>query len=472
METNSDEWSASSTDAIEISLVVPFEGGSKPLHSFKPTTTSSIFGEDETISGYQGLRINIRYNACDMRPGLQIMYKKKTKTANDRNTLNLKDVLESYLPRSAFDKTAIFDAAIQDSSYTSWKPPGDLWKTIQSGNQTYEVWKGNLADLAVQKTVKRIQILVSFFIEGGTPIELKEPEWSLRRWTVFFLYHKKKVCPNVPPYIFMGYSTIYQYFFVEPARVPSKVETLNFNLPFQHLSLSLLPCRSRISQFIILPPFQSGGNGSRFYNAIFDYYLKDNQTVELTVEDPNEAFDDMRDLNDLARLRMIPEFVKIKLNSSLTVSKNSEIPREIVNTSALEDLRKSIKIAPRQFNRVFEMQLLSQLSSPQNDLKTGDPSKNEPKSNRHDYRLWKLLVKSRLFHHNRDSLIQLDYADRIEKLEQTLWNVENDYQRLLKAYDKRSSPKVVESLHPVVDHKRLSSDEVVEDNHVNKKAKI
>ncbi|KAI1003945.1 Histone acetyltransferase type B catalytic subunit [Podosphaera aphanis] len=460
MEDALDEWSTNSNDAIQISLVVPSEQGSKPIYSFRPRMSCAIFGEEENIAGYKDLKISIRYHACDMRPGLQITYSKKMKTIGDQGPTNLKEIFESYLPRSAFEKGSVFDAAIKDPSYSTWRPPGELWKTIQSGNQTYEVWRGNLADLAVQQMVKRIQILVSFFIEGGIPIELKEPDWSLQRWTIFFLYRKKNFESSMSSYIFMGYSTVYQYYFVSAAQGESGIaKTLDFKFPITPTPSSSLPCRSRISQFIILPPFQGAGNGSRFYNAIFDYYLKHSQTVEITVEDPNEAFDDLRDLNDLARLRMIPEFKKLTINTAFVPRKSDVIPGEIINRSILDNIRKDLKIAPRQFARVVEMQLLSLISP---ELRSDSIMKgNVPRSsaNKHEYRLWKLLVKARLFLHNRDTLIQLDYPDRIEKLEQTLWNVEQDYERLLRAHETRSSPKLSDSNLSSLGEKGSNSDE-------------
>ena len=62
--------------------------------------TYSIFGDEERIFGYQGLKINLRYNACDMRPGLQISYKKKFKAVGETHPTDLKEVLEPYLPKS------------------------------------------------------------------------------------------------------------------------------------------------------------------------------------------------------------------------------------------------------------------------------------------------------------------------------------------------------------------------------------
>ena len=98
--------STESNEAVNISLVVPGDGGLKTLHSFNPKMTYSIFGEQEMIFGYQGLKINLRYNACDMRPGLQIMYTKKFKTVGETSPTDLREVLEPYLPKSEYCDTS------------------------------------------------------------------------------------------------------------------------------------------------------------------------------------------------------------------------------------------------------------------------------------------------------------------------------------------------------------------------------
>jgi len=419
--------------------------------------TYSIFGDEETIFGYQGLKINLRYNACDMRPGVQILYTKKFKTLGETSATDLKSVLEPYLPKTAFEKSAVFETAIADASYADWTPPGELCKTIEVGGQIYEVWKGNLADSAVQQMVKRLQILIPLFIEGGTLIELKDPEWTLERWTIFFLYQKKtaNVDPQVSPYTFMGYSTVYRYFLYQPITPPSspkkqRIEhpaTFDFKLPVPEISFQTLPCRSRISQFVILPPFQGGGNGSRFYNAIFEFYTKELQTIEITVEDPNVDFDDLRDLNDLVYLRTKPEFTALRIDTNAIINPRKPAPR-IIDHDNLEKIRIKNKIAPRQFARVVEMQLLSLIPTGiRQSLIEERPklSGADLKVKKHEYHLWQLFVKQRLYKHNKDMLMQLDRAERIDKLEETLGAVEADYARLLREADKRGGGKLAES---------------------------
>jgi histone acetyltransferase 1 len=93
--------SVDSNKAVNISLVTPGVGGLKTLHTFNPKFTYPIFGDEERIFGYQGLKINLRYNACDMRPGLQITYNKKFKTVGETSATDLKAILEGFLPKSA-----------------------------------------------------------------------------------------------------------------------------------------------------------------------------------------------------------------------------------------------------------------------------------------------------------------------------------------------------------------------------------
>ncbi|CAD6447393.1 2bf350cb-5b58-4acc-952e-6c1148ad9d0e [Sclerotinia trifoliorum] len=446
------DWAADSNEAIYISLVTPSTGATTSLHTFTPKFTYPIFGDEESIFGYQGLRINLKYNACDMRPGLQITYNKRFKAVGDIEPTDLKATLEPFLPKTAFEKSSVFDSNIS-AIPADWHPPGELFRAIEVAGETFEIWKGILSDPVVQQTIKRIQILVPLFIEGGTLLDLDESEDDLERWTVFFLYHKKPPTASFfgksSSYVFMGFSTVYRYYMYTPTTPPQTPNgdkiAPEFTLPVDGVSFNTLPCRSRISQFMILPPFQSGGKGSLFYNAIFDYLSDDPYTREITVEDPNEAFDDLRDINDLARLRKDERFLKLKLDSKLKINPKGPAPTKLFDTKSYEELRTQVKIAPRQFARVHEMYLLSIIpqsvkAAPLHDTaETSKESLPPPrKEDEHTYHLWQLLVKQRLYRHNKEALAQLDRGERIDKLNETLMGVEADYGRLIEAVNERS----------------------------------
>ena len=54
-------------------------------------------------------------------------------------------------------------------------------------DRNFEIWRGVLTDSKVKELISRIQIMISFFIEGGIPLELSDEEWTQARWQVFFV---------------------------------------------------------------------------------------------------------------------------------------------------------------------------------------------------------------------------------------------------------------------------------------------
>ena len=61
-------------------------------------------------------------------------------------------------------------------------------------------------------------------------------------------------------YGIVGYATVYQYY-AYPANV-----------------------RPRISQVLVLPPYQKKGLGSRLLNTIYQHYMNDDKVVDITGE--------------------------------------------------------------------------------------------------------------------------------------------------------------------------------------------
>lgn len=85
-------------DAITISLVTPTESGLKTLESFHPNFTYPIFGEEEQIFGYKNLKVNLYYNATDMRPHLAVSSAKKFASIGEVEPFNVVEEMKEYLP--------------------------------------------------------------------------------------------------------------------------------------------------------------------------------------------------------------------------------------------------------------------------------------------------------------------------------------------------------------------------------------
>ncbi|CAN8097189.1 unnamed protein product [Discula destructiva] len=451
-QVNLEEWSVKANDVMDISLYTKAEKGQTKVNSlckFQPTWTYPIVGEQETIFGYKGLKIHLQYNASDMRPHLS-----STKTAklpeelesDDFEVHEISELFEDFLPPSAFASKPEFVKAVQNTS-DDWHPPGELIRMFEDDEgSSYEVWKGSLADPLVLALVKRIQILVSLFIEAGTPIATESTEEReadpLSRWTIFLLYHKRprKEMPGKFTYVFAGYCTVYRFFIFHLTASGSRTAG-DLELPMGNLSFTDFPCRSRISQFIIIEPFQHKGNGQRLYSTIYQTLLEDPNTIEITIEDPNEAFDVLRDRADLKFLRKQPEFNDIEINTSVTLPAKGRLPNNIIDKKALEIVRHKYKIAPRQFSRLTEMHLLSKLpDSVRPDLAAevqGKGNKSASKADEYVYRLWKLVAKSRINAQNKEQLATLEPSERIQALQETVGSVELEYALLLSMIDQR-----------------------------------
>lgn len=313
---------------------------------------------------------------------------------------------------------------------------------------------GSLEQDDVKAFMKRLQILPPLFIDGGNPIDMEDPK--IGRWTTFLLFEnrmgKKELREGEAPYTFMGYATTYRWLTI-PNSLRSKQAGEKQQLcllPEDEEDLceppEIMECRERIAQFIILPPFQGKGHGSRLYSAVYRHYLKTSSVLELTVEDPSEEFDDLRDRNDLLYLRNDPDFQKLAMKL-VKIPRNAGFPiSQVVDTKLIESIKARSKIAPRQFARLVEMQLLSKI--PQNlrqsrILVPGEKAKDdkalaEEKKIRHAYRLWRLFVKTRLHKHNREALSQLERHERVEKLDGAVATVEEGYVKTLAAVEGKS----------------------------------
>ena len=246
--------------------------------------------------------------------------------------------------------------------------------------------------------------------------------------------------PTASPYSIVGYSTSYRFLTFTPSYGLKQADRTFSLPPPSPIHPSSLPCRSRISQFLILPPHQKQGHGAHLYNTMTKHFLDDPSCVEITVEDPNESFDDLRDYCDYARLSTNGTFAKISLNNNhpktLTANRvGVRVPTgKFMDVALLETLRKENKLAPRQFYRLVELNLFSRFTARvrQSGYARLRKRGGEPDPELRGYYYWRLLVKQRIYKKNKDVLMQLDRRERIEKVEETVGEVAGDYERLLR----------------------------------------
>lgn len=144
-------------------------------------------------------------------------------------------------------------------------------------------------------------------------------------------------------YASIGYSTVYLYY-----AYPQNI-------------------RPRISQMLILPPFQGMGIGAQVIEAIYNKFKNDPKVVDITVEDPSDDFRRVRNYVDAKLCLNLPEFAADKLKSGF-------------NQAMIEAAKNQFKINPKQCRIVFEILRL-------NAININDPE---------EYKAYRLCVKKRL----------------------------------------------------------------------------
>lgn len=444
------EWSTNSNECLNISIT---RSNGKEIAAFQPAFTYPIFGDEEAIFGYQDLAINLTFAAHNLRPRLRVGYGKKFQAIGEIKPTDIKEALEDFLPAEAFDESAPEDK--EDAA--SWTPPGERIREYSRDGQRYEIWCASLTDAAAKQVLENMQILVPMFIEGGTTLQL-EQDWTTQRWRLFLLYQvDDKVAEGTSPYAFVGFGTSYRVFTFPDRRNPDAADLKKIgNSPEEREKVLAaspdevlaalqtdsvkspldLPSRERLSQFLILPTFQGGGHGQELYNAMYKTLITLPNTREFTVEDPNEAFDDLRDLCDMRHLRANNSaFASLKVNTNVPADKltpTANIPTAlIVSGEATDEIRRQSKIDSRQFGRLVEMQTLSTI--PPTNRSRNRITRKEKSTNEHDkaYYFWRLYAKHRLYIFNRDPLMQLDLDERPEKVEGALDSVLEGYTIML-----------------------------------------
>lgn len=459
-----EEWSSNSNECFTVTLL---RGDGSEAASFQPQFTYPIFGEEEAIFGYQDLQIDLTLAAHNAQPHLEVSYDSKFPARGEVRPTDIHEALREFLPAAAFTPKSLEDA-LNDDAASSFQPPGEKVHQYRREGQRFEIWCSPLSNPAARQLLENMQILMPMFIEGGSILQL-EQDWTIQRWKLFLLYTlepKPDAGPTYSPYSLVGYGTSYRIFTLPDRTSPLQSDIDIFSSASQSLDSFLpplesaipndlaptanpqnmdspldLPSRERLSQFLVLPDYQHSGHGSELYHAMYTTLTEPANVREFTVEDPNEAFDDLRDLCDLLHLRAHDkEFAALHVNTDIPADKlasSTDLPTDlIVPITQRESILRRTKIMQRQFDRLVEMHTLSFI--PSRNRSRHRVTKREKATNADDkaYYFWRLYVKQRLYIFNRDQLSQLERAERIEKLESALDAVEQAYGEMIEKVEK------------------------------------
>ncbi|KAJ8036620.1 Histone acetyltransferase type B catalytic subunit [Holothuria leucospilota] len=317
LKTELAEYVCGANDVIELKLVRDVNDIFDDTKSFHPEFTHQLFGQNENIFGYKGLKIQLYFSAANLNCYLA---KSSTAEVDTKKYDGVKpdDVLKTIIDQLEIEPMSSLDHFIAKlPEELSFQPMGELIHSYtteehEGTSRQYEIYKCDISDQKFREYHSRMQTFLWWYIDAASYIDVDDDKW------MYYTILEKFPSNGAKQYAFVGYGTVYRYY-----AYPDKV-------------------RPRISQVLILPPFQKQGLGVTFLRAINNNIQNDGQVLDITVEDPSEDFVRIRDFIDCQDCSSLPAFSKEKLKGGFSPEMEKEAQFKF-------------KINKKQARRVYEI---------------------------------------------------------------------------------------------------------------------
>lgn len=383
MDVNSaNQFVSSGLDATHIKLVRSEDDLEDDSDFFHPDLCHQVFGESESIYGYRNLRLRIFYDANTFQSFVDFSFDDKIKA--EKHTQPADDILEKldrWLPDNFYKEKDQFVKYLNNRKLI--KPFGQKIASYSLKTPTkkqYEVYYSTGKEAGFTALHERMETMIVWYIDAANYIDSEDEKWR------FYVIYEKDESMSSTKYYAVGYCTVYEYFFYPVSQ------------------------RYRISQFIVFPPYQNMGIGTELLRTVYKDLCNINNIFDITVEDPSDKFQIMRDFVDCTNCATLTRFQKPYIKGALS--------RE-----AIDQARSKFKINEKQCRRVYEILRLMNT----------DEDKNE-------FMDYKLLVKSRL---NAPFKKQQKHNTRLSKImgnipqvvpEQRLRALDKEFHNVLRQY--------------------------------------
>lgn len=246
------------------------------------------------------------------------------------------NVITEYFPTGYYTNLEEFLNVMEKKAKT-FEPAGEKIHEFKADDRTFQIYLAESSTPNFQKYHTRLESFIFWYIDASSRIDHDE------RWRFFMVYEKYENKDGETRYASVGYSAVYLYY-----HYPDKT-------------------RPRVSQFMILPPFQRKGVGAALLQNIYDHFRSQEKVCDITVEDASENFQRLRNTIDARLLKDLPKF-------------SAENLKKGFSTEMAQEAKDKYKINPKQSRIVYEILRLGVTET----------------SNKVEYKSYRLDVKKRL----------------------------------------------------------------------------
>ncbi|CAG4959935.1 unnamed protein product [Colias eurytheme] len=331
-------------DVMEFKLVHSAKDIENDETSFGPEMCHQVFGENENIFGYTDLQIKLYYSAGSLQTYLGISYSDKIdpKKSGGLKADDIEGELKKVLAPGYVTNLDQFISNLERDR--TFKPHGKLLHSFNiepndgGEKRTFEVYYCETSTPGFLDYHERLQTFLLWYVDAASFIDVDDDQW-----TFFTMFEKCKTSEGSTTYTTAAYATVFRYY--------------------------AYPChqRPRISQVLTLPPFRKLGLCAELVQAIYSHFIIMPEVLDITVEDPSQDFQRIRDYVDAKNCENLPAFHPEKLLQGFSP--------EMANQA-----RSKYKINKKQARRVYEILRL----------------KNTNTSDKNAYLQYRLDVKNRL----------------------------------------------------------------------------
>ncbi|GMH23789.1 hypothetical protein Nepgr_025632 [Nepenthes gracilis] len=332
------------SECIKIYLVSSKEEvEAKTGYCINPVDWKHFFENDGKIYGYQGLEIVVWVSIISFHAYVDVTY--ESISDGGKGITDLKTLLQNIFGEIIIEKKdEFFQLFSTESQYiSSIVSSGEkLQQNDSSGNYRdsdnhliaealdVEVTRLVVGDMLVGHFYSRLVPLVLLLVDGSNPIDVMDSRWEL-----YLVAQRITNEQGASPVRLLGFAAAYRFYHYPNGS------------------------RLRLSQILILPPYQRKGYGRCLLEALNHVAISEN-VYELTIEEPLDSLQCIRNSLDIPRLlacnsvqHAIDEVVLHVKEANL--SKRTHTSQFLPPWSTVEDVRSHLKINKKQFTQCWEI---------------------------------------------------------------------------------------------------------------------
>mmetsp|Transcript_19987 Transcript_19987/g.27679 ORF Transcript_19987/g.27679 Transcript_19987/m.27679 type:complete len:477 (-) Transcript_19987:115-1545(-) len=326
--------------AVTFRLVRTAEDVSENIEGFHPEFCHQIFGEEEIVYGYKGLKVNVYLHCVSMQALVDIQFAEKMPPplragmGGGRAPDDIEGLLKEALPSGFTTHRKDFLAILDRLQACPPQLPSQATLLAQGAEGETE-W--SVASLSLEKSsemknlAERLQPLVLFFIDGGSFIDTEDPKWDLHVLLVKDAQGQTSLA---------GFCTVYRFY-----GYPESI-------------------RLRISQVIVLPPYQRHGHCSRLIESVYSQArMPAGGVLDVTMEEPTDVLRRVRDRVELRGLLANPLFSQAAA-AAVTAGATETPPKRAMQVpeQVSHNARSDLKMCKGQLARCWEFLLYREIN--------------------------------------------------------------------------------------------------------------